>query len=168
MSVPSLGWLYFKNESADDSPNHHVPSLAERNIASTEINKSELESNWKNNTDVQPTAFVGQKLTGQEPVNISFEVDDTSDKKSTYVTLVDFQTPSTMSTEFPRKIGSGDKIVKFADEPKQATHLDRSTIYPSKKQPTDSSKSDYMVNLYVGSLTLVGLYIFFRIIEKSK
>jgi hypothetical protein len=65
---------------------------------------------------------------------------------------------------------SGDAIAseRAGDEATES----RKSAEESDKNPSmnyvDEPKYDYLTNIYVGSLTIVGLYIFFRIIEKSK
>jgi hypothetical protein len=64
-------------------------------------------------------------------------------------------------------------LTKLPDEdlaPKNSSYVEDTELSRSKSspEPSDKSSDDYMFQMYLGSMTVVGLFILFRMIQKSR
>jgi hypothetical protein len=173
MSENSFGWLYFSNDNDNNNKNNKytkinkVPSLAERDIGKTTINEKDNEWTSVNRTSVTKFESNDETRTG---VSI---VTDVTNKDKNYITLADLPTKSLNGTTEASQSVSGDATTGERNVgAKQEDEVAGTSVKDSDKKASmnyvDEPKYDYLTNIYVGSLTIVGLYIFFRIIEKSK
>ena len=93
------------------------------------------------------TSIIGSsfKHNSSETIPVLITADQTSNKDDNYVALVDSDnTPDTLVTSQLKK-----------------------TNQPTKTD-IDEYKNDYITQFYVGSLTIVGVYIVYRIIQRTR
>jgi hypothetical protein len=179
MSENSFGWSYFSNENDNnkDTKLNNVPSLAERDIGKTTINEKDSEWTSVNGPSVNGPSVNGPSVTKFESndetrTGVSI-VTDVTNKDKNYITLADLPTKTLNGTTEASQSISGDAITGERNvDVKQEDEVAGTSVKESDKKTSmnyvDEPKYDYLTNIYVGSLTIVGLYIFFRIIEKSK
>jgi hypothetical protein len=157
MSETSRGWLYFNNDNDADADNtnesvkHNVPSLAERDIASSKITESKTSWSGANITSKPALNIYNTNVSGHSvirPVELSIEQND---------------------------LGKTPKYMVLSDSSSNSIHNDQDgvgktmTMVGSDEQdPDDGPKNGMLLNVYVGSLTIIGLYIFFRVLKKSR